>query len=188
MWTEKPTLHATLRNGDEVRHLLIYPVDGARETKLVQLSDSVETLIATGPQYEMRQRADALAQLWITSDGFKSQDGPVFESLERTVALATRMGFTIVWDSRFTKLDRPPLNPTGAVPLATWPGMTPKNGGAYLYALDQMRLLARPTLPRGHKLGVAPSDPKEFVAFMKKATELLDTVGPSVEFLLGGDE
>lgn len=173
-----------------MRHLLIDLVDGAHETNLVRLSDGLETPIATGTQYEMQQKADALVQLWITNEGFKlpPNDKPVFEPLERTVALAMRMGFTIVWDPRFRKLDRPPLNPTGAVPLATWPGLTPENGGGYEYAFDQMRLHARPTLPPGHELGIAPSDPKEFAAFVLKATALLDAVGPRGEFLLGADE
>ena len=185
MDTNKPTLYASLIKApeNEVRHLLIYPVDAPREMKLVQLSGAAETPLATGTEYEMRQKANALVQLW-AAEGFKQQD-KVFETLERTVALAMRLGFRIVWDPRFQKMDRPPLNPTGAVPLEQWPGMTAKNGGGYVYALDQVQIHARPTLPPGHNLGVAPSDPKEFAAFMLKATALLETVGPFAEFRLG---
>jgi hypothetical protein len=191
MSTGKPILHATLTKpaGNEVRHLLIYLVDGARETRLDQLSAGSETAIATGTQYEMEQKADALAQLWITNEGFKRQpqDEFVFEPLERTVALAMKMGFTIVFDPSYTKMDRPHFNLTGAVPLSTWRGMTPKNGGGYAYALDQMRLHARPTLPPNHELNVGPSDPKEFPAYLVKVSAFLKTVGPFAEFTLAGD-
>ncbi len=191
MNTDKPILHATLTRaaGNEARHLLIYLVDGARETKLVQLSAGSETPIATGTQYEMGQKVDALAQLWVTNEGFARQpeDKFVFEPLERTKALVMKMGFTTVFDPRYTKMDRPPFNLTGAVPLSTWPGMTPKNGGGYVYALDQMGLHASPTLPPGHELNAAPSDPKDLPAYLVKLNAFLKTVGPFSEFILGGD-
>jgi hypothetical protein len=191
MSTEKPILHATLTNapGTEVRHLLIYFVNGARETRLVQLSNGLETPIATGTQYEMSQKADAVARLWITNEGFKRpKENFVFEPLERTVALAMKMGFTIVYDPSYAKIDPPrSFNLTGAVPLNSWPGMTPKNGGGYVYAFDQMRLYARPTLPPNHELNVVPSDPKEVPAYLAKVSAFLETVGPFREFILAGD-
>jgi hypothetical protein len=187
----KPILHATLTKapGKEVRHLLIDLVDGTRETKLVQLSAGVETTIAIGTQFEMDQKADELTKLWITSHGFKLQpkNTPVGERLYRTIALAIRMGYTIVYDPDFKKIDRPPFNLTGAVPLRKWPGMTPKNGGGYLYALDQMRFHAYPTLASSLIPNELAGDPKDFLTYFAKINDLLKTVGPSREFLLAGD-
>lgn len=189
MRTENPIRHATLEKapGNEVRHLLIDLVDGAHETNLVQLSDGFETPIATGTLHEMRQKADALVQLWISNEGFKRPKQKFsFEPLERAVALAMKMGFTRLYDSEHEKFDPPrSFNLTGAVPLGTWPGMTPKNGGGYLYALDQTILRARPTLPPNHELNVVPSDPKEVRAYWIKLKAFLDTVGPFREFRLG---
>ena len=49
MHTDKPQLYATLTNAAEksVRHLLVFFVDGSRETQLVQISDGVESLLLT---------------------------------------------------------------------------------------------------------------------------------------------
>ncbi len=191
MNAKKTILHATLTKAsdNQVRHLLIDLIDGARETQLVQLCAGVETPLATGTQYEMGQKADELAQLWATNEGFKRppEGKLVFEPLERTVALAMKMGFTILYDTRYKRTDRPPFNLTGAVPLRTWPGMTPQNGGAYAYAFDLMRLHAWPTLPPSHELYVAPSDPKELATYLVKVGTYLKTVGPAVEFVLAGD-
>jgi hypothetical protein len=95
-----------------------------------------------------------------------------------------KMGYTAVYDKSYVKVDRPPFNLTGGVPLGTWQGMSPKNGGGYEYALDQMRLHARPTLPPSAEPLIAPRDGKEFAAFILKCNAALDTVGPSVEFIL----
>jgi hypothetical protein len=186
MNTEKPTLYATLTREKETRHLLIYSVDGARETKLTQLIAAVETPIATGTQHEMQQLAASVAQSWIADQGFKRppENQPVFEPLDRTIPLATKMGFTVIYDPRFKSMSAPPFNPTGAVSLSTWPGMTPKNGGGYEYALVNVTLHARPTLPPSHEPLVAPTDGKEFAAFMLSMSTSLDAVGPAVEFLL----
>jgi len=189
METGNTILHATLVKapGNEVRHLLIYPVDGAREMRLVQLSDGVETPIGTGTQYEMREKASALASLWITSEGFKRpKEEFAWEPLERTAVLAMRMGLTTVYDPSYAKIDPPrSYNLTGEVPLSTWPGMTPRNGGGYLYALDQTTLRARPTLPPNHELNVVPSDSKSVPAYLIKLSAFLETVGPFREFRLG---
>jgi hypothetical protein len=66
--------------------------------------------------------------------------------------------------------------------------MTPSNGGGYLYALDQMRLHARPTLPPSQEPLIAPRDGKEFATFILKHKAVLDTVGPYREFILAGDD
>lgn len=189
MTREKPRLYATLENAQEVRHLLIFFVNGSSETKLIQIINGVETLVLTGTEFEAKQKADSLAKLWVTEGKFvRPREGYAYEPLERTIALAKMMGFTIVYDPRFKKVDRPPLNFTGAVSFSSWPGMTAKNGGRYVYALDQMRLYARPTLPSSSEPLIAPSDGKEFAAFMLKHKAILDAVGPFQEFILAGDD
>ena len=90
----------------------------------------------------------------------------------------------MVYDERFKDLRQGNL--TGAVPLAKWPGMAPKNGGGYVYALDDMRLYAQPTLPTGSELLVAPSDGKDFAAYFLKVKAAQDEVGPFKEFHLDG--
>jgi len=171
MHTNKPRLYATLTNAAEksVRHLLVFFVDGSRETQLIQICDGVESLVLTGTEFETRQKADALIQQWVTQENFiRPRDGFAFEPLERTISLAKRMGFKIVYDERFKSMTLPNPNLTGAAALSAWPGMTPSNGGGYLYALDQMRLHARPTLPPSQEPLIAPRDGKEFV--VPKAT------------------
>jgi hypothetical protein len=191
MHTDKPQLYATLTNAAEksVRHLLVFFVDGSRETQLVQISDGVESLLLTDTEYETRERANTLIQQWVTQENFtRPRDGYAFEPLERTVSLAKRMGFKVVYDARFKSMTWPNPNITGAVDLSLWPGMIPKNGGGYLYALDQMRLHARPTLPPSEEPLVAPTEGKEFAAFILKHKAVLDTVGSYREFILAGDD
>jgi hypothetical protein len=188
----KPILYATVSRDSEtkVRHLLIYLLDGARVTKLVELANGIEREIGTGTQFEMTQRADALVQDWVARDGFEHRppDDPVFESLERTISLAEKMGYTTVYDPR-SQNPNPTggrLNLTGAIPLAQWRGMTPKGGGGYLYALDGMKILARPTLPANHGLNMSPAR-EDLPTVLLKAAKALNTVGPFAEFILGGD-
>jgi hypothetical protein len=191
MHTNKPRLYATLTNAAEksVRHLLVFFVDGSRETQLIQICDGVESLVLTGTEFETRQKADALIQQWVTQENFiRPRDGFAFEPLERTISLAKRMGFKIVYDERFKSMTWPNPNLTGAAALSAWPGMTPSNGGGYLYALDQMRLHARPTLPPSQEPLIAPRDGKEFATFILKHKAVLDTVGSYREFILAGDD
>jgi hypothetical protein len=191
MHTNKPRLYATLTNAAEksVRHLLVFFVDGSRETQLVQICDGMETLVLTGTEFETREKANALIQQWVTQENFtRPHDGYAFEPLERTISLARRMGFKVVYDARFKNMTWPNPNLTGAAALSSWPGMAPENGGGYLYALDQMRLHAQPTLPPGGEPLVAPTDGKEFAAFILKHKAVLDTVGPPREFILAGDD
>lgn len=102
-------------------------------TKLAELADGVEKEIAIGTQFEMTQKADALIQEWVTDHGFKyrSPSDPIFEPLDRTIELARKMGYTVVYDPRSRNLNPADgrLNATGAVHLAQWRGMTPKSGG-----------------------------------------------------------
>lgn len=188
--TERPRLVASLINREKksARHLLILFINGSRETQLFQIYDGVETLVLNGTEYETTQRAEALVHSWTTEEGYvRPRDGYAFEPLGRTIALAERMGFTIIFDARFKKTNWPNPNFTGAVELSSWPGMSPNNGGGYEYALDQMRLYAQPTLPPTSAPLVAPTDGKEFAAFLLKHKAVLDTVGPFREFVLGGD-
>jgi hypothetical protein len=184
MTTQKTRLHATLTAEKDVRHLLIAFMDGSHVTNLVQLSAGSEVQLATGTQYEMGRKADEWARLWETNEGFKRLPAgkPAFESLELTIALAKRMGFTILWDDRY-KTD---LNLKGEVSLGKWQGMTPKNGGSYVYALDRLRIRARPTLPPEHPLN-HPSKTFMIAAFLSEYIAALDTVGPATEFILGGN-
>jgi hypothetical protein len=184
MTTQKTRLHATLTAEKDVRHLLIAFMDGSHVTNLVQLSAGSEVQLATGTQYEMGRKADEWARVWETSEGFKRLPAgkPAFESLELTIALAKRMGFTILCDDRY-KTD---LNLKGEVSLGKWQGMTPKNGGGYVYALDRLRIRARPTLPPEHPLN-HPSKTFMIAAFLSEYIAALDTVGPATEFILGGN-
>lgn len=185
----KPWLYATLTKGQDARHLLIFFLNGSAETELIQVNAGVQSSIAIGTEYEMKQQAEAIAQVWMEDEKFTrlADDKFAFEPLDRTIALAIKMGFKSVYDRHFIKKEWPNPNFTGEVPLSSWPGMTAKNGGGYLYALDQMRLHARPTLPESQEPLVAPSDGKEFAAFILKHKAILDTVGPFVEFVLAGD-
>ena len=190
-------LYATLVKqtpGDnEVRHLLIQESDGPGKTNLSQLTAGVQTPIATGTQFEMIQKADQLTQLWTANEGFKfpKEGTPVFESLDRTIALAKIMGYTTVYDSKYKNLTGPDprrLNATGEVPLTGWPGQrSGKSGGGYEYAFEGMKIIANPALPRDHGLNMAPKTNEEFFAVMKQAIALKAAIGPTVEFLLGGE-
>ena len=188
----RPWLYLTLRNNvkHEVRHLLIIFINGSSETQLIQLTNGVESLLLTGTEYETKLLADTLTQAWIEDEEFEHlpKKGFAFEPLRETVALATRLGYTTVYDSRLKSTTWPKPNFTGEVPLSSWPGLTAKNGGRYLYAVDQMRLHARPSLPPGSEPLIAPTDGKEFAAFLLKHKAVLDAIGPCAEFLLGGDQ
>jgi hypothetical protein len=184
---DKPQLIASLvRASDgEVRHLLLLFIDGSSETNLVQLVRGVESPLEMGTEYETNQKASALLRLW-TGEGFKVQpEGQLYERLEWTIPLALRLGHTVIYDSRFKQLDKPPFN-VGTVPLDKWPGMTGKNGEAYEYALDRLHIRARPApLPNSETL-VAPAGGKEFAAFMLEYAKHRDAIGPARDFLLGG--
>jgi hypothetical protein len=172
---DKPKLIASLvRASDgEVRHLLLFFINGSSETNLAQLVRGIETPLEMGTEHETNQKASALLQLW-TKEGFKVQpEGHLYERLEWTIPLALRLGHTVIYDSRFKQLDK-------------WPGMTGKNGQAYEYALDRMHIHARPApLPNSKPL-VAPTGGKEFAAFMLEHIKHRDAIGPSRDFLLGG--
>ena len=178
-------LHTLLKqtHGGEVRHLLIHSVDSSRETNLSQLTAAVNIPIATGTEYEMGQRAETLSQDWIDNEGFRfpRERELVFEPLKHTIVLATAIGNTGVYDPKYQNIQR---NLTGKVPLSSWPGVTAKNGGAYEYAFDGMKIVAQPRLPPNHGLNLQPKTNEEFLVVLQKAVALRDAIGPTVEFLL----
>jgi hypothetical protein len=107
---DKPQLIASLiRPSDgEVRHLLLFFIDGSSETNLVQLVRGIETPLETGAEYETKQKASALLQLW-AKEGFKVQaEGQLCERLEWTIPLALRLGHNVIYDSRLKQLDKLP--------------------------------------------------------------------------------
>ena len=163
----------------EVRHLLIHPVDAPSVVNLSQLIAGVETPIATGTEYEMRQKANAVMRQW-KEQGFELERDPVFAPLRHTIALARSMGYTFVYDPRDGM-----RNLLDKVPLAEWTGITPKIGGGYEYAFEGTTMTARPTLPPNHGLNMSPKTTDEMVQVMKAATELQNQVGPTVTFVLG---
>jgi hypothetical protein len=168
----------------EVRHLLIGGSPSA--TTLTRLDAAVQTPIATGTEHEMRKKAEELARDWIRNEGFQlaPEGEPVFEPLGHTIALATVLGFTHLYDSNYKNLTDPRnLNPTGAVDLAAWSGLTPKSGGGYAYALDGLTIIACPTLPPDHNLNLKFS--KETLDILKEAVQLQKRVGPTLTFVLG---
>lgn len=96
-----PRLH-TLSHGAKVRHLLIEGDDPATK-RLIQLENGVRTVVATGTEYEMGEKAKSMMRQWTKADGFKRrEDGgpPVFESLQPTIALVTLMGYTKIYDPK----------------------------------------------------------------------------------------
>jgi hypothetical protein len=187
MTTGKPNLYATLTKAEsDPRYLIIQSVDGSRATELSQMSNGVETLIGTGSEYEMRTKADELIKSWTKDEGFHwlSDREFAWEPLSKAVALARRMGFIALYDASFKQMNRLPLNPLGVVALDGWPGMTPKNGGGYEYALGLLTLHARPTLSPNLLPTVAPTGGNEFAEFLLKHIELRNSVGPAAEFIL----
>jgi len=187
MTTGKTNLYASLTKADsDARYLLIESVDGSRVTKLSRMSGGVETPIGTGTEYELRTKADELITSWTKGEGFHwlSDRELSWEPLSKAIVLAKRMGFVALYDGRFKQMNRLLLNPLGIVALDEWPGMTPKNGGGYEYALGLLTLHARPTPPPNSLPTVAPSGGKEFAEFVLRHIELRNSVGPTVEFIL----
>jgi hypothetical protein len=170
----------TLRKQDEVRHLLIDVKAGAGAAKLSQLSAAIETPLATGSQFEMEKEARELAQDWAAEDGFKfmNEQERVFDSLKNTVALATCMGYRHVLDARYKNLTSLPLN-IGICPLDQRPGMSPKN---YIYAFTGTTIYAVPWSPP-----FAPQTQQETMDALRQAIAFQESVGPSAEFVLGGE-
>jgi hypothetical protein len=168
-----------LKNSNEVRHLLLDVTAGAGAAKLSKLINAVETALDTGTQYNMEQKAIAVAKDWIANEGFKlaGENEHVFESLENTIALVTYLGFKHVQDRRYENLHpgRGRIN-VGICPLDRWPGVKPD----YQYAFNGLTIiLATPRVPP-----VVANTPQEIIAAVKER----DAIGPTVEFILGGDE
>jgi hypothetical protein len=152
-------------------------------TILSQLVEGVQTRLATGTEYEMLQMADTLMREW-SDEGFKrpGEHEPVFESLPRTVALATAMGYRVVYDPQH--VDRREMNMTGEVLLTQWSGRTAKSGGNYEYAFDDATIIAQPILPPNHGLNLQPASTAEFLTILRRNLRLRDALGPTVTFFL----
>lgn len=178
------TLAKEKHPGREVRHLLIESENGPGATNLFQVSAGVVTKVASGTEYETRTKAEELAREWAKKEGFElsSDRNPAFEPLKHTISLARFMGHRVLYDPRA----KGGMNFTGAVPLEKWAGMAAKNGGGYEYAFTGTKILARPTLPPNHGLDMNPKDNQEWAATMQKVVQILNTVGPGDEFVLGG--
>jgi hypothetical protein len=112
-------------------------------------------------------------------------EDPEFGSLQDAVAQAIADGHKVVYDQRFKNIRV--RNLTGAVTLSRWPGLAGKNGGGYEYAYTGLTIRARPTLPPNHGLNMQPKDSPETLDVMRRAAKILDSVGPAVEFVLGGE-
>lgn len=185
---EYPTLHTMVKDTTkasqyDARHLLVHSVNGSSNSTLRQFVSDELTEIGTGTEYEMDLKAHALMQEW-AREGFRyrREREPVYEKLERTVTLATLMGYKVVYDPERVDVRRGNL--LGVVPLVQWPGKPGKNGGSYHYAFMGTTILASPTLPPGHGINMAPSS-EEFIRTMQQILALQKTVGPSCEFVLG---
>jgi hypothetical protein len=148
----------------------------------------------------MRGKAQSVLELYV-GDGFKLQkEEHVFEPLGAIIALALKMGYTIIYDRELTSATSPsrkltsatspsrkighPINLTGEVPLSQWPGRTGKNGGAYEYAFGHMKIYAQPRLSLPPDLRAAPEGGKEFAVFLSKIMSLRNDIGPFREFLI----
>lgn len=174
-------LYATLINNstDEVRHLLIFFVDGEKETQLVQVIDGIDCPLKVGSEYEVKQAAEVIRLDW-EQEGFTSPlKGYAFESLERVIALAQLMGFTHIF------ADGTPENSTGFEPFSSWPGMVAQNGGNYLYALDNTRMHAAPVLQPGLEAMV---DFNSLTSLRPNIARMLARVGSFCSFTLAGVE
>jgi hypothetical protein len=171
----------TIRSSDdkEIKHMLLTPIDRT-QAALSVMANASETEIATGPEHAMEDKA----REYITAGKFRvvGDDKKVFEPLKNTVALAIACGHQVIYDNRYNKFP----NVTGAVPLGSWPGLAGNNGGGYEYALDGLKILARPTLPPNHHLNMKPATSQETVSVISNVVKILATVGPSAEFILGG--
>lgn len=179
MTEDTVTLLATLERGPEqdVRHLLIEAVDGPARTDLIQLRAGHEKRLATGTEYEMREKAKEVIAEW-SGEGFqsKSLDHPVFEPLQAAVALALKLGNTTI----YTDSD----NMTGKVALKTWPGLPSQNGQPCEYAVQSLTLYAQPKLPASAIAELRSIT--DHAQWVKKAVELRQGVGRERKYILGG--
>jgi hypothetical protein len=177
-----PRLH-TLSRGAKVRHLLIDGDDPAAKS-LIQLENGVRTVVATGTEYEMGEKAKSMIRRWTKTEGFKRrEDGgpPVFESLQPTMTLVTLMGYTKIYDPKQKK----GRNLLGEVPLAQWPGWRDKNGADYEYGFTGTTIYGQPKVTAKHGLNMTPKTDEELFAALKKAIAIRKSLGPENTFIIG---
>ena len=110
---EKPWLYMSLIKDQQARHLLLIFHNGSADTELVLMKDGVASSLAHGTEYETKEQAEAIAQIWIEDERFArvARDKFVWEPLAQTIALARKLGFTGVYDRRSIKTTWP--NPAG---------------------------------------------------------------------------
>jgi hypothetical protein len=158
--------------------LLIYEEDGPSKNVIRQLEGGVLTEIATGTQYEMRQKADELEKAWIDDEGFRSETASVFEPFDHAIALLKNMGYTAVFDDRYKNMDprRGAMNGTGKVPLSKWPGVAGRNGEKYQYSYEENGTL--------RACPIVPPRVLKTAADILAAKAAQESIGPSFTFLL----
>jgi len=165
----------------EVRHLAVHSFQDLNVAVLTRLVSGVQSDIGTGKLYEMVKWADSVTHEW-AREGFRYQRNPVYEDLKSAVTLAMLMGYEVIYDPEC--VDVGTTNLTGAVPLTQWPGRSGKNGGGYEYAFTGTKMVASPTLAPGLGINMATHQ-EELAQTMCQAIDLLNSVGPVVELVLG---
>jgi hypothetical protein len=164
----------------EVRHLLLREVNGASDTALSYMAHGVNIGLESGTEYEMNQKAQSLAEQWKQQSGFRlpRKNEKIFEPLVNIVQLARACAFQFVYGNSSI---------AAAIPLERWKGLTGKNGAPYEYAFEGMKIIAQPVFPADHGLNLHPSTNAETIEMMKQVVELRNSIGPTEEFVLGGD-
>jgi hypothetical protein len=182
MLPEEPDLYATLAKGStgEIVYVLIIP--GENQRTVAQISGGAETPLKAGTEFETREAADAAVRTLIHKGFAKQEPGCTFDALQSTLAVALRLGYTHILDSRHDIHSRPPINFLGKTTLKDWTGVTTTVDGSWEYALDYGKISARPKqrveLPSKRMSGA------EFVAAMKPALEKRKALGGEQSFPL----
>jgi hypothetical protein len=182
MLPEEPDLYATLakRSTGEIVYVLIIP--GENQRTVIQISGGAETLLKAGAEFETREAADAAIRALIEQGFAKQEPGYIFDTLQSTLAVALRLGYTHILDSRHAIQSRPPINFLGKTALEDWTGATITDDGSWEYALDYGKINARPKLQV--ELPAKQMTGAEFVAAMKPALEKRKALGGEQSFPL----
>jgi hypothetical protein len=182
MLPEEPDLYATLAKATtgDIVYVLIIP--GENQRTVIQASEGTETLLKAGTEFETREAAEAAVRTLI-QDGFsKQQPGYTFDTLQSTLAVALRLGYTHILDSRHPIQSMPLVNFLGKTTLKEWTGATTTDDGSWEYALDYGKISARPKLQA--ELPAKPMTGAEFVAAMKPALQKQKSLGGVQSFPL----
>jgi hypothetical protein len=181
MLPEEPDLYATLAKTttSEIVYVLIIP--GEQRT-VIQMSGGAETLLTAGTEFETREAAESTVRALILQGFAKQQPGYTFDTLQSTLAVALRLGYTHILDSRSPIESMPPINFLGKTKLKDWTGATGTDDGLWEYALDYGKISARPKLQA--ELPAKRMTGAEFVAALKPALEKRKALGGEQSFLL----